>query len=83
MSKLIVKPLVYKEKFCFNGKTYYLTLRNQCLISYHALDTYLPIFNIQNNFCEIISKKEYLFIKKEYENSLITKINNRIQLTLF
>jgi len=83
MIKLFVKPNVFKERFYYKGKTYYLTLSNKCLVSYESIDTYLPVFHSQNNFCEVISKKEYLQYKNNYENSLIVKTKKRTQLTLF
>ena len=83
MTKLIVKPSVFKERFHYEGKTYYLTLANKCLVSYDRVDTYLPVFHSQNNFCQLISKKEYKEIKRKYENSFTSKVKKHIQLTLF
>jgi hypothetical protein len=83
MSKLFVKPTVYKESFNYGGKTYYLTLSNTCLVSHIRLETYLPIFYSRNNFREVISKKEYKEVKKAFDNRFALKVKKHIQLTLF
>jgi hypothetical protein len=82
MIKLFVKPDVFKEQFTYMGKTYYLTLANKCLVSHIPVETCLPIFHNQNNFCEVISKREYREYKKKYEASLLVGLKKRVQLTL-